>query len=540
MTETLHIVLVSLALASATGASASPAISSVNGDMQQGSTITVSGSNFGTGPSGVVFDDFELGTDGNSIMTGSGSARVGQWDVTSGSNYYSNDHSVSGSLAFEANMGLDYLSYVRRNFPAGTSELFASWWVRIPDPMPGEGNPAGINWKHIWIQGSSSVDDDMYLVYYYDLPSTVSHIGGNTDVAPVWMWTYGTWHKGDWIRGWIYVKGGITDGHYDVSMLHENGTRQTWSVNGQTWGNDPTPYEYRSIRFNGYGRQTSGSYPVHDDCYSAYGSNCRARVEIGNASTYSSCTDLAICGPTSWSSSSVTAKCNVGGLSPADDWYMFVIDSSGSASTGYKVSGYELTVTNGSGSGDYEENDVVPISASAAPLGKAFAAWMGDYTYVADRMASSTTVTMPAADVSVTAAYAWVYELTVNSGTGDGQYFPAAVVDIQADPAPSGTEFAGWTGDVAYVADTESAATTVTMPSSAVEVTAGYASTAIPGDLNDDGWVGQPDLDIILDQWSCGEPPREPITDPRADANGDGWVGQPDLDIVLDHWGQSL
>ena len=224
--------------------------------------------------------------------------------------------------------------------------------------------------------------------------------------------------------------------------------------------------------------------------------------------------------------------------------YLYVVDAAGAVNTsGYPITvglvQYTLTVTNGSGSGDYDQNDVVAISAGAAPSGKAFAAWMGDYTYVADRLAASTTVTMPATDISVTAAYAWVYELTVNSGTGDGQYFAATVVDIEANPAPSGTEFDGWTGDIAYVADTESSTTTVTMPSSAVEVTATFASTAIPGDLNGDGWVGQPDLDIILDQWGCGDPPKEPITDPQADANGDGWVGQPDLDIVLDHWGQS-
>jgi len=316
----------------------SPSVSGVSGSITQGSTITISGSGFGTGPSGVVFDDFEGGTDGNSIMTGAGSATVGGWDSTSYSNYYTDDYSVSGSLAFEADMGVHYLNYVRRNFPSGTSEVFACWWVRIPDPMPGEGNPYEINWKHIWFQGATATDDDLYFIYFHDLPGTIAHIGGNCGVSDGWMWSYGTWHKGDWIRGWIYVKGGITDGHYDVEMLHENGTRQSWSVDGQTWGNDDyLPYQYESVRFNAYGRQTSGSYPVHDDCYSAYGPNCRARVVIGNNSNYASCTDLAICGPTSWSSSSITAKCNIGGLDPADDWYLFVINGSNQESTGYKI-----------------------------------------------------------------------------------------------------------------------------------------------------------------------------------------------------------
>jgi len=55
------------------------------------------------------------------------------------------------------------------------------------------------------------------------------------------------------------------------------------------------------------------------------------------------------------------------------------------------------------------------------------------------------------------------------------------------------------------------------------------------GDLDGDNFVGQSDLDIVLDQWSLSDP----LSDPRADPSGDGFVGQADLDVVLDYWGQS-
>jgi len=55
----------------------------------------------------------------------------------------------------------------------------------------------------------------------------------------------------------------------------------------------------------------------------------------------------------------------------------------------------------------------------------------------------------------------------------------------------------------------------------------------LPGDLNLDDFVGQADLDIVLDSWGQYVDPSEP-----ADANEDGWVGQTDLDIVLDNWGE--
>jgi len=55
------------------------------------------------------------------------------------------------------------------------------------------------------------------------------------------------------------------------------------------------------------------------------------------------------------------------------------------------------------------------------------------------------------------------------------------------------------------------------------------------GDLDDSGYVGQMDLDTVLDKWSQSVSYGNP-----ADPSGDGFVGQIDLDIVLDYWGQSL
>uniref|UniRef100_UPI0011466BFE InlB B-repeat-containing protein n=1 Tax=Allomuricauda sp. CP2A TaxID=1848189 RepID=UPI0011466BFE len=67
------------------------------------------------------------------------------------------------------------------------------------------------------------------------------------------------------------------------------------------------------------------------------------------------------------------------------------------------------------------------------------------------------------------------YALTVNNGGGDGAYEPGTVVNIVADAAPTGEQFEAWTGDIASVTDINSASTTVTMPSSNVNLTATYS-----------------------------------------------------------------
>ncbi len=58
------------------------------------------------------------------------------------------------------------------------------------------------------------------------------------------------------------------------------------------------------------------------------------------------------------------------------------------------------------------------------------------------------------------------------------------------------------------------------------------ATAGIEGDLNDDGFVGLDDLDIILSAWNQSIPPADSAADP----SGDGFVGLDDLDIVLNNW----
>jgi hypothetical protein len=70
------------------------------------------------------------------------------------------------------------------------------------------------------------------------------------------------------------------------------------------------------------------------------------------------------------------------------------------------------------------------------------------------------------------------------------------------------------------------------MPCDDCEVTATYRLLA---DLSGDGFVGQADLDCILDAWGQSVPPAPG----PCDFNDDDFIGQSDLDVILDSWGQS-
>jgi chondroitin AC lyase len=140
---------------------------------------------------------------------------------------------------------------------------------------------------------------------------------------------------------------------------------------------------------------------------------------------------------------------------------------------------YHLTVHGGAGGGDYYAGEVVGVAAGTAPEGMVFDCWAGDTADLADELARATTLTMPAADVEITATWRSPAGaiLVVNGGTGGGAYVEGEVVDIQAAPASTGWVFAEWTGDVDAVADARSPLTTVTMPASGAEVTAGSMQT---------------------------------------------------------------
>jgi hypothetical protein len=136
---------------------------------------------------------------------------------------------------------------------------------------------------------------------------------------------------------------------------------------------------------------------------------------------------------------------------------------------------YTLTVANGSGSGTYNSDAVVSISANTIS-NELFANWSG--LDIANTNSANTSITMPASNLTVTANYTPVpppsYTLTVVNGTGSGTYNSAAVVSISASlNSPGNGSFTNWSG--LYIANTNSANTTVSMPASNLTVTANYA-----------------------------------------------------------------
>jgi len=146
---------------------------------------------------------------------------------------------------------------------------------------------------------------------------------------------------------------------------------------------------------------------------------------------------------------------------------------------------YPLTVYNGSGDGNYFSGIDISISAETAPEGMMFDFWEinSGSPAIADVNSASTTLTMPAGAVIITATYTGLtqYALTVNFGSGSGSYIPGESISIFASGGPAGHLFEQWIIESGSptIANVNSAFTTLTTGTGDAVVTATFTDPTV-------------------------------------------------------------
>ena len=353
---------------------AAPAITGKSGTVASGESITITGSGFGTtGPTVLLFDEF-TGTDGGVIPLDG--AQVGTWTGRGGTNatYVADGADNTAALFVNA---LDPRS-LNKTF-TGTTNIFVSYRVKVPTgyhfpnaAAPGEFCPDSC-WKLAWIMdNSNAIDDDICIPTHsasdewtisgndggitYPLGTPNRPDVGDDSGSRLWF-SFTGWNRvTTWIKGgadpindigkvWFQaVNTEFGNKPHDFDRYVFDGDDEEGDDATQEWDTFKIPGWYRSV--NGvnaaYDSMTRAYY---DDVYLATGADAAARVEIGNASTYSACTKLAIATPTSWADTSVTATVREGSFDNGDSVYLYVIDKDNAPSAGYGP------ITLGSGSG---------------------------------------------------------------------------------------------------------------------------------------------------------------------------------------------
>lgn len=339
-------------------AHAAPTISGTSGTFADGSSMVVSGANFGVKATAtpLIFDNFDANDSGRQNtdqIKGKNASHYGTWANESADTIptYSNTNQRTGSTlssynalgsTAEDNHAPMYVDFAGSH----QSQVLVSFWLRFSFDADLSGDETG-QWQHkIWRIGDGGEVDGQAHFQMLWLNNNAGagfkpffEIFHNNVTNPSWpsddisldldnFQQSGTWQHiivflDDTGKANIYVNDVRETTDADLTMT-------TW-IEGDSW---------QRATFGWYlGTETwTGSSPsiatYYDDIYI---DNSWQSVWIGNNATWANCTQREIQLPTAWADDEITVTLNRGAFADLSGQYLFVVDASGNVSAGYQL-----------------------------------------------------------------------------------------------------------------------------------------------------------------------------------------------------------
>jgi hypothetical protein len=357
---------------------AQPVVSGANpASFTNGRTgVVISGSSFGTkSPAAPLkWDNFESGTVGQKVVPNNGWTREDAFDKVDVT--YTNVNQRAGSTRSTYHD----LTHSNPSFGmdpgAGTwGELYVSYYNRHHITTMGTSSgPKNI--KEFKIFGN--LHDILHPSFGLEIaevdPGPSSYFGGRfgqSDSLQGMAWGLASFPNDQWIRREFWLRTGDSPGqrfkYWQDSQLYEyfQSPGNFPGGMGATWGDDGGLF--RQIWFLEFIRGGSAGYSQFDDVYI---DTTQARVEIGNAATFNSCTHREIQIPTAWSGTSITVTANQGSFENGKTAYLYVIDADGNVNAqGYPIMFGEAPIGDGtppfvSGQSPAPDAQNVPVNSS--------------------------------------------------------------------------------------------------------------------------------------------------------------------------------
>jgi len=319
-----------------------PAITGTSGEFSSGETFTLTVTSPGTGATIHKWDDFEGGTHtvGNTIGAGPGSTAWAYLDHERAVDpLVSNATNRTNSTKF---IRCDFDSVVgnsRCNFNyvhgGNITQAYLTWYFRWNNV----GSASSPNQKPFWplCNGNSGTitQPRVSAASFYDSNyNWIVNSGTNSDQIDETPPT-----ENDWVRFEIYGEessDGVEDGTIIISQQDSEGVVFDTIWNDETQETTDNGNHWLLCIFGDY---VAGGTNVHvqNDFDDVYIASSRARVELGNNSTYTSCTNREIQPHSSWGASSITITVNTGTFAAEDTAYLFVIDEDGAISDAEEI-----------------------------------------------------------------------------------------------------------------------------------------------------------------------------------------------------------
>jgi len=321
---------------------AAPTINSVSGNINHKQIITIVGSGYGVkSPAApLLWDTFEQGTNGGALSADPHWVKYNGPGSTTGG-YFNNTESYSGTLsAYNRTTGPSASNPVNLHF--NTSNFFFKPTDKIYYSYMSKYIVTGDSYG-VLKNGRSNASPNTY-----NGPGDIYFSSGQSRFEKA-LGQYGPiiWHSGlnspNWTRHEIYKSNstpGVADGGVWMAIGNKVVRNEKNIVTRATGESFKQTNIILGLMFAN--ARNNGDHRIWID--DVYVDNTKARVELGNAPSFTSSTHREIQVPTYWSPNSINVNVNSGSFNSGEKVYLFVIDSNGNASTGYPV-----TIGTGSG-----------------------------------------------------------------------------------------------------------------------------------------------------------------------------------------------
>ncbi|MCH2534146.1 MAG: hypothetical protein MK008_06880 [Bdellovibrionales bacterium] len=299
----------------------------LQGSLESGQKLTITGQNFGVGPKVIIYDDFS-GIPEQEIALNS--PVIGQWSHKaerfkpryhsygySGTSYSMSDDLNPDSIygAKRTQLGLEF---------EDSQQVFISYQVAVP---PGK-NFSGANqigefgtashWKFSWLMdgknGFGHEDGKADLCIPTNGQAEALQIGGNTDGIG---WVGGLDELFDLngfnrMTAWLKAdpQKPLTDGYTWFQMTSDkigstfNKEYNKPVFNEESSNSTSTKWNYFNLP-GWYGNNQTNTGGVYDDLYMAIGPNAASRVEVGSKALYEDNVDLSILPSLTWTNNEI-------------------------------------------------------------------------------------------------------------------------------------------------------------------------------------------------------------------------------------------
>lgn len=311
-------IFIAFAFGLSTLGNASPRISSVDGDIKEGGTLTISGAGFSAlNVEEVLYDHVSNQETYDTLSSGSDvPVNDGPW--SEGTNIYGNQLTVvksgdlrtSGSSAAYYGEVKSYVGWPRALSGATNQKLYASWWFK---PSQLANNGGSNKFIRVWDRS----DGTATRISLTQMHMTYSGTSGNSHTS--WGTTQPDANR--WNRFEFYVDSGSN------SITATLNGKVVQNVNDFRKSNTSEGLSVAQIGFDPSegNRYPNYSFRMND----IYVSSSPARVELSSSDTWDPTSKREILTPTSWSDNKVTVTLNYFSHDPSDTLYLYVIDSSG-------------------------------------------------------------------------------------------------------------------------------------------------------------------------------------------------------------------